>query len=100
MKLAMTAIFRIAPIVLVLVLAVWPHPPAAQTAAPGSRSGRIERPSATQPAAPQEILRDLWRLPPPVARTRERILEAARSGTLDKLLIVMQSNETLPIFSF
>jgi hypothetical protein len=31
---------------------------------------------------------------------RERILAAARSGDLEKLLLVMQSNETLPVFSF
>jgi hypothetical protein len=71
----------------------------AQAPAPGSRSGRIERPSATPSAFP-EIIRDLSKLPAPAARTRERILEAARSGNLDRLLIVMQSNETLPVFSF
>ncbi|HZD63044.1 MAG TPA: hypothetical protein VE200_09655, partial [Xanthobacteraceae bacterium] len=38
------------------------------------------------------------RLPPPVARTRERILAAARSGELQQLAELM--NETTPIFSF
>jgi hypothetical protein len=53
-----------------------------------------------QPATPTEIMTDLSRLPAPAARMRERILEAARSGDLEKLLLVMQSNETLPVFSF
>jgi hypothetical protein len=55
---------------------------------------------ATEPGAPAEIITDLSRLPVPVARMRERILEAARSGDLEKLVLVMQSNETLPVFSF
>ena len=49
--------------------------------------------------APPEIITDLARLPPLVASTRERILQAARSGDLRKVLMVMQSNETLPAFS-
>jgi hypothetical protein len=55
---------------------------------------------ATEPGVPAEIITDLARLPVPVARTRARILEAARAGDLEKLLLVMQSNETLPVFSF
>jgi len=47
-----------------------------------------------------DILTDLSFLPPPVARMRARIIEAARSGDLDKLVTVMQTNETMPIFSF
>lgn len=51
------------------------------------------------PSAPvPEIITDLSRLPPPVARTRERILAAARSGELQQLADLM--NETTPIFSF
>ncbi len=96
MRLGMTGLFRIVPVLLVL----WPHEPGAQTPAPGPKSGRIERPSAAQPAPIPEILRDLSRLPPRAAHMRERILDAARTGDLDKLLIVMQSNETLPVFSF
>lgn len=60
------------------------------------------RPSAEPPpavdAAP-EIVGDLSRLPPPVVRVRERILAAAKSGDLKKLVTVMQSSETMPIFS-
>ena len=100
MQLAMSAVLRIVPIVLLLVVVLWPREPDAQAPGPGSRSGRIERPTATEGAAAPEIIRDLSRLPPQAARMRERILDAARSGDLDKLLIVMQSNETLPVFSF
>ncbi len=53
---------------------------------------------APSPASP-EIITDLARLPPPVARMRERILAAARTGRLDQLVAVMQANETMPIFS-
>lgn len=58
-------------------------------------SGR-NRPPQTVSA----ILTDVAVLPPAVARMRARILEAARTGDLDKVLTVMQSNETMPIFSF
>ena len=51
-------------------------------------------------AAPPEIVTDLTRLPAPVARTRARILEAARSGDVETLAAVMQSGETMPIFTF
>jgi hypothetical protein len=47
-----------------------------------------------------DVLTDVSRLPAPVARMRARIIEAARTGDLDKLLTVMQTNETMPIFSF
>ena len=94
----MPVVFRI--VSMLLALALWPNEPRLQTAAPGAAGGRIERPTGTQGAAGPEIVRDLSRLPPGAARTRERILEAARTGDLDKFLIVMQSNETLPVFSF
>jgi hypothetical protein len=61
------------------------------------------RPGAPLPRAGAEtppILTDLSQLPAPVARTRDRILTAARSGDLNKLLTVMQMNETPPVFSF
>jgi hypothetical protein len=67
------------------------RPPAAPAAPPPS--------PAPKTAVPIEIITDLARLPPRVARMRERILEAARSGSLDKVVTVMQSNETMPIFS-
>jgi hypothetical protein len=54
---------------------------------------------AAVPAGAPEIITDLSQLPAPVARMRERILAAARSGDLAKLVVVMQSGETLPIFA-
>lgn len=80
-----------------------PAPGSAPVAAPEPKASA--KPSArtaspdTLSAAPPEIIADPARLPPPVARTRERILAAARSGDLQKLVTVMQMNETMPIFS-
>jgi hypothetical protein len=56
--------------------------------------------SDSPPAAASDVHSDLSRLPPAVARTRERILAAARSGDLPKLVSVMQQSETIPVFSF
>jgi hypothetical protein len=56
-------------------------------------------PAGPTPATPA-VQTDLAALPAPVARMRTRILEAARTGDLNKVLTVMQSNETMPIFSF
>jgi hypothetical protein len=89
-----------------------PPPPAAPLAAappplPPSRLPPITSASkpygriGTRPGpAVSEVLTDLSVLPPRVARMRARIIEAARSGDLGKVLTVMQSNETMPIFSF
>ena len=75
------------------------RPPAAPDAA-SKPSARVTPPSSQSSADAPEIVTDLLRLPAPVARTRERILAAAQSGDLQKLLTVMQMNETMPIFSF
>ena len=50
------------------------------------------------PASVAEVITDLSRLPAPVARTRERILTAARSGDLKQLAALV--NEAMPVFSF
>lgn len=71
------------------------------------RTESFRAPSATSPAqtsaqaqtAAPDIQTDLSLLPPPVARTRARILDAARSGDLNKLLTAMQMHETPPVFS-
>jgi len=47
-----------------------------------------------------EAISDLARLPEKVRQTRARILEAAKSGDLNKVATVMQSNEMMPVFSF
>lgn len=49
--------------------------------------------------ASPEIITDVARLPPPVARMRARILAAAKTGRLEELVAVMRANETMPIFS-
>jgi hypothetical protein len=55
--------------------------------------------TAEASAPPPEPILDVSRLPASVARTRERILAAARSGDLSQLVAVMQSGGTMPIFS-
>src|SRR5262249_26441124 len=69
-------------------------PPISSPAKPYGRAGL--RPGQEV----SDVLTDLKALPAPVARMRARIIEAARTGDLDKLVTVMQTNETLPIFSF
>jgi len=85
--------------------------PAPDVAAPKALPP-VRLPPITSPARPygraglrpgqkiSDVLTDLKALPAPVARMRARIIEAARTGDLDKLVTVMQTNETLPIFSF
>jgi hypothetical protein len=51
-------------------------------------------------ATASDVSNDLSQLPTAVARTREHILAAARSGDLQKLVRVMQQSETMPVFSF
>lgn len=56
--------------------------------------------AAVAPGVPSpEIITDVARLPPPVARMRARILAAAKTGRLEELVAVMRANETMPIFS-
>jgi len=71
--------------------------------APGEQKfrneGHVAPPDAITGKLP-EIIADPARLPPAVARTRERILAAARSGELAKLFAVMKEAPSLPVFSF
>ncbi len=69
------------------------------TPAPAKPDGRAGAAKARTPTV-SEIVTDLSALPPPVARMRARIIEAARTGDVDKVVTVMQSNETMPVFSF
>jgi hypothetical protein len=80
---------------------VRPPPPATALPSATPHGGENAAAGAIPPAAASapEIITDVSRLPPAVARTRERILAAARSGELNALLEVMQSNGTMPIFS-
>ena len=71
--------------------------------APGEQKfrneGHVAAPGANPGKLP-EVITSPARLPPAVARTRERILSAARSGELLKLFAVMKEAPTLPVFSF
>ena len=58
-----------------------------------------ETAAAAAGAASPEVITDVARLPPPVARMRAHILAAARSGRLEELVAVMRGNRTMPIFS-
>jgi len=62
-------------------------------------AARATKPKVDGQSAGAEIITNLSRLPSAVARTRERILTAARSGDLQQVLTLMQSNETMPVFS-
>ncbi len=79
-----------------------PSPPTASEKDPDAPAITGTVPAVRAPPLPppsSEIVTDLAQLPAPVARTRERILAAARSGELSRLVAVMQSGETLPIFA-
>jgi hypothetical protein len=71
--------------------------------APGEQKfrneGHVVAPTDTTGKLP-EIVTSTASLPPAVARTRERILAAARSGELTKLFKVMTEAPTIPVFSF
>jgi hypothetical protein len=86
---------RIGPSLLLLAL-VMSAGALAQTAGQDKPAGHL-LPVAPTAAVP-EISTDLSRLPAPVARTRERILAAARSGDLQQLAALV--NEAMPVFSF
>jgi hypothetical protein len=75
------------------------RPPAASEQQKFQSDGHVIPPAAASGKLP-EIVIDPARLPPAVARTRERILAAARSGSLDKLVALMKSTATMPIYSF
>ncbi len=59
----------------------------------------VEPATVPNPTPNVEIHKGLEGLPPKVAETRRRILDAAYSGDLDKLKSVIQQNELPPIFS-
>jgi hypothetical protein len=63
------------------------------------KDARNDQATGQERALP-EVIRDLSRLPEKVRQMRERILEAARTGDLSKVVTVMQTNEMMPVFSF
>jgi hypothetical protein len=70
-------------------------PPPGQSEPKGA-AGDKDKSRFLPSSTPAEIITDLSRLPAPVARTRERILAAARSGELGNLAALMKDT----IFSF
>jgi hypothetical protein len=73
-----------------VALAQKSEPPAEKSAAP----------EISAPAPKPDVFYDPGLLPDPVRAMRDKILEAALSGDLDKLKVVIQSNEMPPAFSF
>ena len=73
-------------------------PPSAEPAQKSAAGAEKSKGHITPPSPVAEIITDLSRLPAPVARTRERLLAAARSGDLQQLAGLM--TDTSPIFSF
>lgn len=62
---------------------------------PGSSAGA----GANQEPVP-DILYEVTALPPPVQRLREQLLEAARSGAIERLRPILEGNGMTPTFSF
>jgi len=80
-----------------------PTSPSVDPTTPAQKTAQAPtRPDAhlTPLAAASEIITDLSRLPAPVARTREQILAAARTGDLQKLKDLMQAGPEMPVFAF
>jgi hypothetical protein len=73
-----------------------PEPP--KTTAPEAQPAQKQAAPVTAQGLP-EVFYDTSLLPEPVQRMRERILEAARTGDVEKLRPVLESNETPPVFS-
>jgi len=74
-------------------------PPAASSPAPSIKFEADAHVASDLSDAPH-ISSDLMLLPPAVARTRARILAAARTGDLQQLETLMQASDPMPVFSF
>ena len=71
-----------------------PKATAPKTAAPA------KSPAKTREPVKVEAISDLARLPDKVRQTQQRIIDAAKTGDVNKVATVMQSNEMMPVFSF
>ncbi len=78
--------------------AVESQPPAAGGSAPPVEATPKDAPD--KPAVKPDVFYDPGLLPDPVRAMRDKVLEAALSGDLEKLKIVIQTNEMPPAFSF
>jgi hypothetical protein len=75
------------------------QPPAAKSSAPKADSAPADEIEVEKPAPKPDVFYDPGLLPDPVRAMRDKILEAALSGDLEKLKIVIQTNEMPPAFS-
>ena len=74
--------------------------PAAPKATATKVAAPAKSPAKTGAPATVETISDLARLPDKVRQTRQRIIDAAKTGDINKVATVMQSNEMMPVFSF
>lgn len=82
--------------------------PGGSEEAPEDQPAEPDAPDATGPAAPHldpdgplpEIVYDLNRLPEPVARMRNLLVEAAKTGDIEKLRPLIGQGESMPQLSF
>jgi hypothetical protein len=71
------------------------------TPAPASPlAGQAQLAGKHKPSETPEVLYDLSLLPAPVARLREQIIDAARTGDIEKLRPILEGNGITPVFSF
>lgn len=74
-------------------------PPADTTPAPAEDQDLDEKPSAQNQLPVPEVKYGTDGLPAPVARMREQLMEAARSGDIEKMRMVLEGNEMMPTLS-
>jgi hypothetical protein len=65
---------------------------------PNSTTPSFQKPDAPLPKG-VELIRNETLFNPNVRKMRERLIEAASSGNINRLNIVFQTNETMPIFT-
>jgi len=80
-------------------IVVDPKPMSVPPLIPGAPTPAAPAAGGATPAPAVEIHRGDEGLPAPVARMRKRLIDAAYSGDLQRLKIVIQSNEMPPVFS-
>jgi hypothetical protein len=76
-----------------------PQTPGPHDAAPAGASPAPAGADKKPPTTPIEVHKGLDGLPPQVVKMRQRLLDAAYSGDMQKLKVAAQTNETPPIFS-
>ncbi|WP_417692701.1 hypothetical protein [Roseibium sp.] len=71
----------------------------ADSPAPDANREDEEQPVAETQVATPEVLYDVDQLPKPVARMRAQLREAALSGDMERLRMVLEGNELMPTLS-